>query len=110
MRFDYEKWSRCDNYDSQGRLRYDRKMPKDHPFSGMARANGNVLEHRVAMAYKLGRPLLRSETVHHVDGNSINNDPSNLQVRHGAHGVGVRMCCQECGSDNVQPEILEEAA
>ncbi len=39
-----------------------------------------VLEHRDLMAKHLGRPLLRSEVVHHKDGNPINNDISNLEL------------------------------
>ena len=37
-------------------------------------------EHRVVAERVLGRPLIRGEIVHHIDGNKRNNDPSNLQV------------------------------
>src|SRR5579863_246863 len=37
-------------------------------------------EHRVVMERKLGRPLLESEIVHHIDGDRLNNDPSNLEL------------------------------
>lgn len=46
-----------------------------HPFSTQA---GRVAEHRLVMESKLGRYLLRSEVVHHIDGNPRNNDPGNL--------------------------------
>ena len=36
--------------------------------------------HRVAAEKKLGRKLLEGETVHHLDFNGMNNDPSNLMV------------------------------
>ena len=36
--------------------------------------------HRVAAEKKLGRKLLDGETVHHLDFNGMNNDPSNLMV------------------------------
>jgi hypothetical protein len=39
-----------------------------------------VLEHRHVMAKHLGRPLLRTEVVHHIDGDGLNNDVSNLQI------------------------------
>jgi hypothetical protein len=37
-----------------------------------------VAEHRLVMEQILGRQLLRSEVVHHIDGNRQNNDPTNL--------------------------------
>ena len=42
------------------------------------RKNALVLEHRLVMARKIGRPLAKDEFVHHIDGNRANNDPSNL--------------------------------
>lgn len=36
--------------------------------------------HRVVAEQMLGRPLLKGEIVHHIDGNKRNNDPSNLMV------------------------------
>lgn len=38
------------------------------------------LEHRLVMARVLGRPLLRTEIVHHKDENGLNNTPDNLEV------------------------------
>jgi HNH endonuclease len=39
-----------------------------------------VAEHRLAMEQKLGRYLLPTEVVHHIDSNPENNDPENLIV------------------------------
>lgn len=36
------------------------------------------------MEHYLGRPLKIDEEVHHKDGNPLNNDLSNLEIRH--HG------------------------
>lgn len=39
-----------------------------------------VAEHRLVMESKIGRLLLRSEVVHHIDGDTANNSPENLMV------------------------------
>ena len=45
------------------------------------RVGGRVREtHRYVMEQKLGRKLLRTEIVHHIDGNKLNNNPDNLEL------------------------------
>jgi len=49
-----------------------------------------ILEHRLVAAESLGRPLKVGEVVHHIDGNNLNNDISNLlllssQAHHSAY-------------------------
>lgn len=39
-----------------------------------------ILEHRAVMAQKLGRPLLKSEVVHHINGVKDDNSPENLAI------------------------------
>lgn len=74
----------------------------DDPLRAMAgRRDGYVLEHRVVMARSLGRLLRAEETVHHTDGDRLNNQIGNLQLRQGKHGKGVRMACADCGSQNL---------
>ena len=46
----------------------------------MARKDGYVMEHRLVMARWVGRTLLRSEVVHHVDHDPLNNARSNLEL------------------------------
>lgn len=40
----------------------------------------NRFLHRVVMEYYLKRPLLRSECIHHIDGNRLNNNIGNLLI------------------------------
>lgn len=66
-----------------------------------------LLKHRKVMANSLGRPLTANEQVHHIDGNRGNNNISNLQLRKGAHGSGIKMICNNCGSHDVSPTKLD---
>ncbi|KAA0888795.1 HNH endonuclease [Oryzomonas rubra] len=53
------------------------RVGKDHP---CADTRGYAYEHRLIAAEKIGRPLMNSEKVHHIDGNKQNNSPENLEV------------------------------
>lgn len=74
----------------------------DDPMFSMTRDRGRVGEHRLVMARDIGRPLLESETVHHIDGDKLNNDIANLQLRNGNHGKGFAHACLDCGSNNIK--------
>lgn len=41
---------------------------------------GEIYEHRKIAADELGAPLADGAIVHHIDGNTKNNDPSNIRV------------------------------
>lgn len=74
--------------DDQGYRRFDR--------------NGRtVLEHREVMESMIKRPLESWETVHHLNGDRLDNRPENLQLRSGRHGKGVIHRCLDCGSMNI---------
>ncbi len=63
-----------------------RSLPCPPEWGAMATKQGRVLEHRLVMARKLGRPLLPDETVHHKNGVRLDNAPDNLELFSGNHG------------------------
>lgn len=63
------------------RLQLEGVAPEDRwMYDAMREHRTHVLEHRMAMARVLGRPLTRNELVDHRDGRKTNNDPSNLRI------------------------------
>lgn len=71
----------------------------DHPH---ANAVGYYEEHRLVVERRLGRLLLPTEDVHHLNGIKNDNRDENLQVMthadHAAESVRVAYQCQDCGS------------
>lgn len=84
------------------------QVAKDDPLASMRNSSGYVLQHRLVMARSLGRPLLRSETVHHLNGDGTDNRLENLQLRQGKHGKHVVMVCADCGSHNLKPAKIAD--
>ena len=80
----------------------------DDPFVSMRNSVGYALEHRIVLAQKLGRPLLPTETVHHINGIRNDNRPENLQLRSGQHGNHEAWQCLDCGSANIAAVPLKD--
>ena len=71
------------------------KIFSDNPYYCMANKMGYVMEHRLLMAQHLNRPLLKSEHVHHVNGDTQDNRVENLQVlTSDDHNIRTMICVQ----------------
>jgi len=52
----------------------------NHP---QADCRGYIYEHRLVAEIKFGRSILKSEKIHHIDGNKKNNFPENIEICNG---------------------------
>ena len=67
------------------------KLPDDDPMVAMRTASGYVLEHRLVMARKMGRPLEPDEKPHHKNLIRTDNDPGNLELWVTSQPSGARV-------------------
>lgn len=83
-------------------------VPEMSAYACMRDKSGRIAEHRLVLAEKLGRPLLKTETVHHINGVRNDNRSENLQLRQGHHGKHIVMACMDCGSHRLGPVAIAE--
>lgn len=101
---DHSKWKGgiTRKISSSGRVEKFLFVEKDDPLHCMTDGEGRYArEHRIVMARHLGRPLTREETIHHINGDTLDNRLENLQLRSKNHGQGQKRICGDCGSHNV---------
>lgn len=80
-------------------------IPKDNPFISMAMKSGYVLKHRLVVAMKLGVPLLKSEVVHHINKNTLDNRIENLKLltRHTHQSIHIKESGRKRNNGTISP-------
>jgi hypothetical protein len=72
---------------------YIKVYSPNHPGAGV---KGFILEHRLVMEQKIGRPLSKREQVHHINGIRGDNRPENLLLVSPANHRLKQIVCHDC--------------
>lgn len=79
------------SYKCHGRYRKYILPPEQHPrwkggsktdqgYIEISKRNKRTLEHRIIASQKIGRDLIKSEVVHHLNGDRSDNRPKNINI------------------------------
>ena len=88
-------------------------VPKDEYINGdgykmIGKRNNRKPEHRLVMEKYLGRELSPNEIVHHIDGNKLNNDISNLVLTNRASHLKIHREELEQGKRNKKASATKD--
>jgi hypothetical protein len=86
---DYKRWKRKAGDGSITNQGYKVISIPGHPNAFDDR--GRLGEHTYIMSQHLGRPLHKGETVHHINGDRLDNRLENLELWHRSHPPGQRV-------------------
>jgi hypothetical protein len=88
-------------------LGYAYFLDRTHP---LANSQGKVYVHRVVASEKIGRWIKTEEHVHHIDGDTNNNHPDNLEIMSRSehailesrkrYGEKIAIECPVCGQEH----------